>query len=227
MSHVVLNNNAKGKILSIEALKRGCNMLTVDGVSGLLELVPTEKGKGHYRTWKDDHGGRLVGDWDVPAGMTSDSVGENADFVIRATEAGRKYLRGRGYPKPYEVGVVWSEADQCHRLVYDFFGKAAGLELLIGDTKVDYTSRRRGQLATSCPRLIQMYNVARDGCMSELSGDVHAVVPQADGSFIVGEKGDKLLLPDGTEITLGAGDVVGEIAVDARVGLGAGIGGGL
>lgn len=226
MSHVVLNNNEKGKILSIEALKLGCTSLMVDGQSGLIELVQTEAGKGKYRTWKTDHGGRLVGDWDVPEGMTSEDVGNNADYVIRVTEAGRRYLAKKGYSNPYEVGVVWSEKDQCHRLVYDFYGKAQGLEFIIGETKVDYDkSHRSGQLTTSCPRLIQHYNIARDVLMTQQTGDAQVLLPQADGSVIVGAAGDTLNLPDGTEIKLGAGDVVGEIFVGGRVngGIAAGV----
>lgn len=218
MSHVVKNTNAKGRILSPAALEQACRDLTVEGAAGLLELVQTEKGKGKYRTWKSDHG-RLVGDWDVPQGMTAKEVGENADYVIRATKAGREYLRKQGYNEPYEVGVVWDEPDQCYRLVYDFFSKAAGLELLIGETVVDLkTGGRSGQLTTSCPRLIQAYNVARDGLLAAAQGDVQVVVPQADGSVLVGSAGDFLTLPDGTKIPLGAGDVVAEIGVGARIG---------
>lgn len=218
MSHVVKNTNEKGRILSIAALERACRDLTVEGRSGLLELVQTEKGKGKYRTWKADHG-RLVGDWDVPEGMTSAQVGENADYVIRATAAGREYLKKKGYPSPYEVGVVWDEADQCYRLVYDFFNKANGLEYLIGETEVDYAKNHRsGQLTTSCPRLVQMYNVARDGLLAEQQGDTQVVVTQADGSILVGAPGDFLTLPDGTKVPLAAGDVVAEIGVGGRLG---------
>lgn len=218
MSHVVKNTNEKGRILSVAALTHACHVLTVDGLSGLLEVVQTEKGKGKYRTWKADHG-RLMGDWDVPEGMTSADVGQNADYVIRPTAAGKAYLRKKGYDNPYEVGVVWDEADQCYRLVYDFFNRANGLELLIGETKLDYAKNRRsGQLTTSCPRLIQMYNVARDGLLAAQQGDEQVVLPQPDGSILVGAKGDTLTLPNGTEITLGAGDIVAEIGVAARVG---------
>jgi len=222
LSHVVKNTNEKGRILSVAALEKACRDLTVDGRSGLLELVQTEKGKGKYRTWKSDHG-RLVGDWDVPEGMTAKDVGENADYVIRATAAGREYLRQRGHTKPYEVGVVWDEADQCYRLVYDFFNHANGLEHVIGHTQVDYTKGgRSGQLTTSCPRLIQMYNVARDALLAEQQGDTQVVLPQADGSILVGTAGDLLSLPNGTEIKLGAGDIVAEIGVSGRVGSGLG-----
>jgi hypothetical protein len=222
LSHVVKNTNEKGRILSIAALEKACLDLTVDGRTGLLELVQTEKGKGKYRTWKSDHG-RLVGDWDVPEGMTSDEVGANADYVIRATAAGRAYLKSKGYNHPYEVGVVWDEADQCYRLVYDFFCRAQGLELLIGETKVDYKkSGRSGQLTTSCPRLIQAYNVARDGLLAAAQGDTQVVVPQADGSVLVGTAGDFLTLPDGTKIPLGPGDIVAEIGVGTRLGSGLG-----
>ncbi len=219
MSHVVLNNNEKGKILSIAALRQGCEAITVEGRSGLLEVVETVKGQGQYRTWKSDHG-RLVGDWDVPEGMTSETVGNNADYVIRCTEAGREYLRGKGFAKPYEVGVVWSEADRCHRLVYDFHNKAAGLELIIGLTEVKHFAPRKGELKESCPRLIQHYNIARDNLMAGLQGDQQVVLPQADGSVVVGNRGEIMTLPDGTEITLGVGDIVGEIHVGGRIGLG-------
>lgn len=218
MSHVVKNTNEKGRILSIAALKEACALLEVDGKSGLLELVQTEKGRGKYRTWASDHG-RLVGDWDVPSGMTSEQVGNNADYVIRVNAAGRAYLRAKGYNDPYEVGVIWEAADNCYRLVYDFFAKAQGLEFIIGETTVDYAKdHRSGQLTTSCPRLIQAYNVARDGLMASKNGDKQVVVKMADGSVVVGEKGDVLTLPSGEEIKLGVGDIVAEIGVEARVG---------
>ena len=218
MSHVVKNVNEKGKILSIAALELACVSLIVDGKSGLLELVQTEKGKGKYRTWKSDHG-KLVGDWDVPTGMTAADVGENADYVIRVTEEGRRYLKSKGYSNPYEVGVVWEESEQCYRLVYDFFANAQGLELIIGKTVVDYKkSHRSGNLTQSCPDLIKWYNASRDKLMAEKNGDVQVLVPQKDGSILVGGPGEFLTLPDGTQIPLEAGDMVAEIGVGARVG---------
>lgn len=219
MSHVVKNVNEKGKILSIAALEAACAALVVGDKSGLLELVQTEKGKGKYRTWKSDHG-KLVGDWDVPSGMTSAEVGENADYVIRVTPEGRRYLRSKGYNNPYEVGVVWEESEQCYRLVYDFFASAAGLELIIGKTVVDYSKKthRSGNLTQSCPDLIKWYNASRDKLMAEANGDVQVIVPQKDGSLLVGAAGDFLTLPDGSKIPLEAGDVVAEIGVGARVG---------
>lgn len=70
-----------------------------------LELV---KNQSHYRTWKDNHGGRLVGDWPLPEGWTADQVGENASHVIRVTDS---YLKKRGVLRgdsnaPYEIGIV-------------------------------------------------------------------------------------------------------------------------
>jgi hypothetical protein len=218
VSHVVKNTNEKGRILSPAALEQACRDLTVEGTSGLLELVQTEKGKGKYRTWAADHG-RLMGDWDVPSGMTAAEVGQNADYVIRATKAGREYLRKKGFTEPYEVGVVWDETDQCYRFVYDFYNQAAGLELLIGETKVNTKKGgKSGDLTTSCPRLIQAYNVARDAILATQQGDTQVIVPQADGSVLVGDAGDFLTLPTGQKIPLAAGDVVGEISVGARIG---------
>jgi len=70
-----------------------------------LEIV---KNESHYRTWKDNHGGNLVGDWPLPDGWTAEQVGENAAHVIRVTD---KYLEKRNLKRsdsnaPYEIGIV-------------------------------------------------------------------------------------------------------------------------
>lgn len=69
------------------------------------ELV---EGANHYRTWKDDHGGKLVGDWPLPQGMTEADIGENAVHVIRVKD---EWLAAKGLSRtddkaPYEIGVV-------------------------------------------------------------------------------------------------------------------------
>ena len=71
-----------------------------------LEIV---KNQSHYRTWKDNHGGRLVGDWPLPEGWTASQVGENAAHVIRVKDS---YLEKHGISDrnagnaPYEIGIV-------------------------------------------------------------------------------------------------------------------------
>lgn len=70
-----------------------------------LELVKNQK---HYRTWKDNHNGKLVGDWKLPTGMTAEEVGENAKHVIRFTD---EALKKKGQTRsdmnsPYEIGLV-------------------------------------------------------------------------------------------------------------------------
>lgn len=56
----------------------------------------------HYRTWKDNHNGRLVGDWPLPEGWTAEQVGENAVHVIRKTNVSNRESAGA----PYEIGIV-------------------------------------------------------------------------------------------------------------------------
>lgn len=56
----------------------------------------------HYRTWKDNNGGQLVGDWPLPEGWTAAQVGENAVHVIR-----KKSVKNRDSGSaPYEIGIV-------------------------------------------------------------------------------------------------------------------------
>jgi hypothetical protein len=205
MSHIV-RNTTEGRIISIEALRLGCDSLTIAGKTKLLQLDKTEPGQGRYRTWGTDHEG-------------SGEVGDGADYVIRATIAGRDYLRSRGYQKPYEVGVIWSEKDQCYHLAHDSFNSGNGIEYLVGKTEVGETDAS----VTSCPEIIKWYNASRDKLAAEQNGDRQIMSLQADGSVLVGAAGDLLVLSDGSEIPLGVGDMVAEIEVGGRIDIGGGL----
>lgn len=63
-------------------------------------------GQAHYRTWKDNHGNSLVGDWPLPRGMTTEQVGEHAKAVLRVREEQLKGLDRSEDRAPYEIGIV-------------------------------------------------------------------------------------------------------------------------
>lgn len=109
-------------INNLAALKRA-----IEEFCPQLEFVA---GQTHYRTWKDNHQGRLVGDWPLPEGMTAEEIGENAVHVIRVKE---EYLQARRLQRgdasaPYEIGVVpHPEKPGEYLLMTDWYSQGNGL----------------------------------------------------------------------------------------------------
>jgi len=123
-----------------------CLSRAVENYCPELEFV---EGQNHFRTWKDDHEGRLVGDWPLPQGMTEAEVGNNAHHTIQVTDQALKDKFGKSsrheVGAPYEIGLVpvKAEADEHgkpitveyapegehthYALMTDFYGQAAGL----------------------------------------------------------------------------------------------------
>lgn len=96
MSHITGIDNTV-IISDLKALK-----LAIQTFCPTMEFV---EGQRHYRTWKDDHNGRLVGDWPLPAGWTAAMVGENAAHIVRIKD--QHLTKGRtSRSAPYEIGVV-------------------------------------------------------------------------------------------------------------------------
>ena len=112
MSHVVNKEplQADAQIRNIAALKWAAEHYC----GGLV----FKEGQHHFRTWKSDHGGRLVGDWPVPEGYTAEEVGKHCDHAIGLKDA-------RSGTGSYEIGVVPSRKfPGTYSLMYDFFGGA-------------------------------------------------------------------------------------------------------
>ena len=86
------------------AIPRGNIQALKEAVSRFCPTLEFVEGQQHYRSWKDDHNGSLVGDWPVPAGLTAkqwtEQVGNNAEHVIRM-KAGQARAK-----TAYEIGVV-------------------------------------------------------------------------------------------------------------------------
>lgn len=123
MSHAIVNKSAATKITDIAALEAAVKEL------GLL-FEKCTPGKGHYRTWKDTHGGKWVGDWPLPEGVSAEAMGDNADYVIKVPPGKQKNS------DCYELGIVRSEEDQCWYPAHDFWGGGNGLEEHIGKTVI-------------------------------------------------------------------------------------------
>jgi hypothetical protein len=193
MSHVsIVDPQDIGAVItSIKHLQRAIQLISPD-----LEMV---KGK-HYRTWKDDHGGKLVGDWSLPEGMTAEEVGNNAEYVIRLTDAA---LRGRprGHNGPYEVGVVPHPTKKGqYLLVADFWASGNGLFKAKGLERI--AVKGRGKSVEGFAKLYMGYQIATQEAVAK-------------------RKGQKLQLPmnaDGTVKLEADGSVLGTIDVEVDLG---------
>lgn len=137
MSHGIVSRNESSKITNIEALKLSAEQMGIN-------FRECEKGKGHFRTWKDDHNGQWVGDWDLPEGITGEQMGDNADYVLSIP----------GDSQAYELGIVWNEQDQCWYPAYDFYNGGNGLEKVIG--KVTLEGK---EVISAAPKLMEYYRM--------------------------------------------------------------------
>lgn len=124
VSHAIVSKSSKTKITNIAALKAAVGLMG-------LEWRACEPRKGHYHTWKDDHGGKWAGDYPLPEGVSAEEMGDNADFVISVP------LDKDPAKQCYELGIVWDEKGQCWYPAHDFWAGGQGLEKYIGETVVD------------------------------------------------------------------------------------------
>ncbi len=139
-------------------------------------------GNTHYRTWKDDHNGRLVGDWPLPAGMTAEQVGENAVAVIRLTAEARKKC---GSTAPYEVGVIPNVDEKTGEVTYslchDFFGGGYGLEAHVGQTEIDYATKKT---KSAHGLLLMHYQLLAAKMAAEEAGHTFEWQKTEDGGYV-------------------------------------------
>ncbi len=133
--------------------------------------------QSHYRTWKDDHNGQFVGDWKGPAGVDSAQLGDNALYVIRATE---KCLRETfklttrdGHTSPYEIGVV-ARGNGEFTLMADFWNQGNGLLKLPGLGIYDYAKN------AAFADLFMYYRMAEQRAVAMARGDDIEFEQQAD-----------------------------------------------
>lgn len=166
MSHAIVSKLEETKITNPKILEAACKLMG-------LNFTKHENGRGHYRTWKDDHGGRLVGDWDLPEGVTADQVGENADFVISVP----KSLDPQG--RCYELGIVRDEKDKCWYPSYDFFSGGMGLEKHIGPVQL-----HGKKVVKSCGILMSHYRAAQAMLAYRARGKT-AVFEKQDNKLVV------------------------------------------
>lgn len=182
MSHVVVAENAQTRITNIPALKLACEamglrLLTAEETCRELDracTMDTKTGRknGHYRSWKDDHGGRLFGDYPTPQGMTEHEVGDNADYVIRPPHG-----KDNEYGAPYEVGLVWNATDKCYYPAHDFYGGGLGLcEHIAKPGRITNEAERYGRLMMFYQAMESRLAAAQEGYaweIKEVGGALH------------------------------------------------------
>lgn len=145
------------------------------------------KGNMHYRSWKDDHGGRLYGDSAVPEGMTEAEFGENAVAVIRLTEAGKDET-----PRAYEIGLIphvdAETGEFTYRPAYDFHCGGNGIEEYVGASKPRAAGRNaKGEtiykLEDAMPNTLMYYQMMCTALAAREAGHSLEFVEQEDGTY--------------------------------------------
>ena len=207
MSHIVeySPDSIDQKLVNINALKTACDCILTKSGKPALELrlmggcvigedglvyrdgKVVTKGNGHYRTWKDDHGGRLVGDWPLPTGMTADEVGNNAVATIALTEEAKKEI---GRRDAYEVGVIPhldpETGQMTYALTHDFYGGGMGVEKFIGETKIKYGKQARGadaKVEEAHGNVVMFYQMTMAKMAAEQAGKDIEFFCNEDGSY--------------------------------------------
>lgn len=166
MSHV---SEFTGVIItSIPALQFAVSQFCPD-----CELVA----RTHYRTWKDNHDGQFVGDWQGPVGVDSAQLGDNAVYVIRATDACLqskfKGVSRDAMGAPYEIGVV-ARNDGEFTLMADFWNQGCGLLNLPGLGAYDH---KKG---TAFDQLYMHYRMGEQRAVAMARGDEIEFQQQGD-----------------------------------------------
>lgn len=179
----------------------------------LLEAVQTfcpdcelVQGQSHYRTWKDDHNGKLVGDWPLPDGWTADQIGEGAHHVIRVTDKAlkEKFKCGNRSDNraPYEIGVVpvsvkrdkegnvlsavYDPKGTEYTLMTDWWQNGQGLLNLpgIGGRTNGINPQTNKKTEISFGDLYMHYRMMQAKAEAERQGDTISFVKQKDGSYV-------------------------------------------
>jgi len=163
------------------------------------------QGESHYRTWKDDHGGKLVGDWPLPDGWTEAMVGEGAHHVIRVTdEAMKKKFGGRARNSsggPYEIGVVPVRVERDangkviravpdqdgeeYVLMTDWYANGNGVLNMegIGQRHMGNNPQTGESTEISFGDLYQAYRMEQAKAEAEMQGDTIAFEKHKDGTY--------------------------------------------
>ncbi len=199
MSHITTTEGAifipkDGLIDLLNAVKEFCPDL---------EFVQGEK---HYRTWKDNHDGKLVGDWPLPDGWTASQIGEGAHHVIRVTEAALKSKFSEGSREassaPYEIGVVpvrvvrdandnvvsatYDEKGSEYILMTDWWSSGNGILNLpgVGGRVRDAIHPQTGnKTEMSFGDLYMHYRMVQARSEAELQGDTMVFHQESDGTY--------------------------------------------
>jgi hypothetical protein len=162
------------------------------------------EGQAHYKTWKDNHKGQLVGDWPLPEGWTADQIGEGAHHVIRLTderlaELGIKREAGTA---PYEIGVVpvkverdgegnvistvYDDEGTEYILMTDWYNSGNGLckEKGIGVRKTTVDPKTKEKKESVFDELYMFYQMEQKKLDSERVGDKIEFEEQPDGTYV-------------------------------------------
>lgn len=167
MSHVLdpqsVTDRDRIKITNLEAVKLAMESLGLHVLTDIEEQ--TERGvenpvpgRGRYRGHKTEWG-RLVGDYPIPKGWTLDDVDNNAYLVGKMPEElVQKLSPSMTQRAPYDLGIVWSEEDQCYYPCYDFADTGGYLmQQVLG--KVQY-GEQRYEISSAYSKLMQAYHEA-------------------------------------------------------------------
>lgn len=153
MSHIAVQQAKPGEPMfkDVQALRMACDML------GL-----TIEERSNF-AWFN----RSVGDYPLPAGMTSDQLGKNAAFVVRLNDE-NKAKHARPGTEPYEIGMIADPNNPgCFVPMYDHWMGGFGLEAVVGTSLKNKT----GDVTMLCPKLKQHYDMCCDALAAKQVGD--------------------------------------------------------
>lgn len=165
MSHVTLHepDQEDQQIKDLEALARAAERCGLE----------FRQDQTTFHTWASDHG-RLVGDWPVPQGYTSQEIvnGQCAHALGIPGQKGGKGLSA------YEIGVVQSKKfPGTFSLLYDFY--SSDLANRVGSGAKDAKGNRVPD------KLHMMYQVEAARTVAKKRGFSFQEIPQPDGSITV------------------------------------------
>jgi hypothetical protein len=141
MSHVIEQepDNADQAIRDLFVLKKACERCGLE----------FREGQTTFHNWATDHG-KLVGDWPLPEGRTSEDVGK----CTHAIGIPVNQQAGAGAYANYEIGVVESQKfPGTYSLMYDFWGGTL-----------------EGKVGKRCENLLMYYQVEAAKLAAQESG---------------------------------------------------------
>jgi hypothetical protein len=204
MSHIT---TTKGTL----CIPKECAIHVKEAIEQFCNTCEFVQGESHYRTWKDNHNGKLVGDWPLPEGWTEAMVGENADHIIRVKDERLKEkfkCNDRNDSRaPYEIGLVSVRAEfdengnvvkavpdpdgEHYVLMTDWWSNGNGLlnEPGIGARKMGKHPQTGEQVELSFSDLYMHYQMKMHEAEAERVGDTLQYEQNEDGTLKVNADG--------------------------------------